>query len=147
MGVLGFFAALLLAVAFGYFALVNQAPIQVSFFYPIPPQRALLHELVGYSALAGALFSAFLLVGPIWRSSRAVRGLRRQVRSLEEEIKTLQDAQRAEALDHETVRRSLEEELRQLRSPSETPALSSDSSSRLAPAGAKLLARADEEPV
>src|SRR5579862_347203 len=115
MGVLGFLAALVLAILFGYFAFLNQVPVQIHFFSPIPPQRALLHELVGYSAIAGALFSSFLLVGPIWRSSRAARALRRQVRSLEEELKTVREAQRAEALDHETVRRSLDEELQRLR--------------------------------
>jgi uncharacterized integral membrane protein len=120
MGILGFLAALFLAVLFGYFAFLNQVPVQLNFPL-LPPQRAFLHEVAGYSAIAGALVSAFLALGPLWKASRTVRALRRQVRALEEQMRPLRES-------------------------AGTPALYSDNSTLLAPTRAAT-ARADEEAV
>jgi hypothetical protein len=120
MGILGFLAALLLAIVFGYFAYLNQEAVLLNFGL-IPPRRAFLHEVAGYSALAGALFSAFLALGPLWRSSRAIRALRRHIRALEEQAKTLQEA-------------------------AGSPALYSERASLLPTARGNAVARADEEP-
>ncbi len=122
MGILGLLAAIILAVLFGYFTVLNQDPVTLKFFSPIPPQHAYLHEIIGYSAIVGVLFSGFLALGPLMSSWRTVRALRRQVRALEEQVKTLREA------------------------PGAAPFYSGNSSA-LAPVHSAQIARADEEPV
>jgi hypothetical protein len=75
-----------------------------------------------YAAIAGLSISGLLAVGPHIKAIRTVRGLRRQLRALEEQMKSLRDA-------------------------SGPPALYSDNSTLLAPSRAAAVARADEEPV
>src|SRR5262249_12782308 len=103
------------------FVFLNQVPVQLNLPF-LAPQQAFLHEVAGYSAIAGALFSGLLALGPLWTAKRSARALRRQVRSLEEQMKALQES-------------------------SGPPALYSDISTVLAPYRAATVARADEEPV
>jgi uncharacterized integral membrane protein len=118
--VLGVLAAILLASGAATFALLNQTPVQLNFgIGPLQPAR--IHEIALASAAAGALISGFPLLGALWRSYRALRASRRQVRALEERLKSLGETP--------------------------GPALYSGNSSALAPVHTTKVARADEEPV
>jgi hypothetical protein len=120
MVIVGFLAALVLALLFGYFAILNQDNAVMINFGLMAPQRAWLHEIAGYSAMVGALVSGFLALGPLWRSSRTIRSLRRHVRALEEQLKAIQSS-------------------------SGTPALYSENASLLPTARPAAVARSDEE--
>jgi uncharacterized integral membrane protein len=119
MGIFGFLAALILAVLTGYFVFLNQVPVQVNLPF-LPAQQAFLHEVILYSAIAGLSVAGLLALGPHFKAFRTIRALRRQLRTLDEQLQALRES-------------------------SGTPALYSENS--LAPARTAVMARGDEEPV
>jgi uncharacterized integral membrane protein len=86
LGTIGAILAILLALAVGYFSVMNQTPVSVSWWPGMPPRAAFIWEIALYAAMAGCLVSGLFLVGPWLGAHRRCRQLRRRVRELEQKL-------------------------------------------------------------
>jgi len=86
LGTIGAILAILLALAVGYFSVMNQTPVSVSWWPGMPPRSAFIWEIALYAAMTGCLVSGLFLVGPWLGAHRRCRQLRRRVRELEQKL-------------------------------------------------------------
>jgi uncharacterized integral membrane protein len=86
LGTIGAILAIVLALAVGYFSVMNQTPVSVSWWPGMPPRAAFIWEIALYAAMAGCFVSGLFLLGPWVGAHRRCRQLRRRVRELEEKL-------------------------------------------------------------
>jgi uncharacterized integral membrane protein len=86
LGALGVILALILALAVGYFSLMNQTPVTVQLWPGMAPRTAFVWEIALYAAMAGWLISSLFWLAPLFGGHRRHRQLRRRLRELEAKL-------------------------------------------------------------